>query len=267
MDTNQIQATGRRKRAIARVKLVLGQGVITVNKKPIEEYFPRPQLQQIVRQPLEATQSGGRFDIIVKAEGGGVTRTSRCRASRHRARARRDGRIVQRDPAQERFPDPRPARKRIEEVRPQARAQTLPVLEALIRALRINVKNGSRPLGGSFAFSLVPGNRHCARACSRLLVPVERAMGRNRFANGIYPQWQRAIFPITNALPWSLGDVAVVLGIALLVWRLPLWFRKRPKLALWRRIALAIVEVIGILGLYLFLVRSELGLELQSRPD
>ncbi len=73
MDSNQIQATGRRKRAIARVKLVLGQGVITVNKKPIEEYFPRPQLQQIVRQPLEATQSGARFDIIVKAEGGGVT--------------------------------------------------------------------------------------------------------------------------------------------------------------------------------------------------
>lgn len=73
MDTNQIQATGRRKRAIARVKLVLGQGVITVNKKPIEEYFPRPQLQQIVRQPLEATQSGARFDIIVKAQGGGVT--------------------------------------------------------------------------------------------------------------------------------------------------------------------------------------------------
>jgi len=73
VDSNQIQATGRRKRAIARVKLVLGQGVITVNKKPIDEYFPRPQLQQIVRQPLEVTQSGGRFDIIVKAEGGGVT--------------------------------------------------------------------------------------------------------------------------------------------------------------------------------------------------
>ncbi len=73
MDSSQIQATGRRKRAVARVKLVLGQGVITVNKKPIEEYFPRPQLQQIVRQPFEATQSGGRFDVIVKAQGGGVT--------------------------------------------------------------------------------------------------------------------------------------------------------------------------------------------------
>ena len=68
-----IQATGRRKRAIARVKLTLGQGVITVNSKPMDEYFPRPQLQQIVRQPLEATQSGSRFDVVIKAEGGGVT--------------------------------------------------------------------------------------------------------------------------------------------------------------------------------------------------
>ena len=68
-----IQATGRRKRAIARIKLTLGQGVITVNSKPFDEYFPRPQHQQIVRQPLEATATGGRFDVTVKAEGGGVT--------------------------------------------------------------------------------------------------------------------------------------------------------------------------------------------------
>jgi small subunit ribosomal protein S9 len=68
-----IQSTGRRKRAVARVKLSLGQGVITVNGKPVDEYFPRPQLLQIVRQPLEATQSTARFDVRVKAEGGGVT--------------------------------------------------------------------------------------------------------------------------------------------------------------------------------------------------
>ena len=73
MNDSNIQATGRRKRAVARVVLSLGQGVITVNKKPIDEYFPRPQLQQIVRQPLEATQTTGRVDITVKAEGGGVT--------------------------------------------------------------------------------------------------------------------------------------------------------------------------------------------------
>jgi small subunit ribosomal protein S9 len=71
--TETIQSTGRRKRAVARVKLTLGQGVITVNGKPVDEYFPRPQLLQIVRQPLEATASGSRFDVRVKAEGGGVT--------------------------------------------------------------------------------------------------------------------------------------------------------------------------------------------------
>jgi len=68
-----IQATGRRKRAIARVKLTLGQGVITINKKPCDDYFPRPQLQAIVRQPLEATATSARVDITVKAEGGGAT--------------------------------------------------------------------------------------------------------------------------------------------------------------------------------------------------
>jgi small subunit ribosomal protein S9 len=68
-----IQSTGRRKRAVARVKLMLGQGVITVNGKAVEDYFARPQLLQIVRQPLEATQSLSRFDVSVKAEGGGVT--------------------------------------------------------------------------------------------------------------------------------------------------------------------------------------------------
>jgi small subunit ribosomal protein S9 len=73
LETGQTQGTGRRKRAVARVTLSLGQGVITINRKPVDEYFPRPQLVQIVRQPLEATQSSGRFDVVVKAEGGGVT--------------------------------------------------------------------------------------------------------------------------------------------------------------------------------------------------
>jgi small subunit ribosomal protein S9 len=65
--------TGRRKRAVARVKLTLGQGVITVNHKPVEEYFPRASLVQIVRQPLDVTQSLSRFNVNVKCEGGGVS--------------------------------------------------------------------------------------------------------------------------------------------------------------------------------------------------
>jgi small subunit ribosomal protein S9 len=63
--------TGRRKRAVARVRMTLGQGVITVNKKPVEDYFPRAVLQQIVRQPLVATDAGSRFNIDVKCAGGG----------------------------------------------------------------------------------------------------------------------------------------------------------------------------------------------------
>ncbi len=72
IDSSTFQGTGRRKRSVARVRLTLGQGIITVNKKPCDEYFPRPTLQMIVRQALEATQSGSRFDVTVKAEGGGV---------------------------------------------------------------------------------------------------------------------------------------------------------------------------------------------------
>ncbi|GAC1408435.1 MAG: 30S ribosomal protein S9 [Candidatus Velthaea sp.] len=74
MQTSDIfLGTGRRKRAVARVKLTLGQGVITVNKKPVEEFFPRASLVQIVRQPLDVTQSLTRFDVNVKCEGGGVS--------------------------------------------------------------------------------------------------------------------------------------------------------------------------------------------------
>ncbi len=67
------QGTGRRKRAVARVKLTLGQGVITVNKKSVDDYFPRASWVQIVRQPLDVTQSLSRFNVDVKCEGGGVS--------------------------------------------------------------------------------------------------------------------------------------------------------------------------------------------------
>jgi small subunit ribosomal protein S9 len=54
------------------VKLTLGNGAITVNQKAADEYFGRSSLLQIVRQPLEVTQTGARFDVSVKAEGGGI---------------------------------------------------------------------------------------------------------------------------------------------------------------------------------------------------
>ncbi len=64
--------TGRRKRSVARVKLALGSGQITINKKTLDDYFTRDSLKQIVRQPLEVTQSLSRFDVVVKTEGGGI---------------------------------------------------------------------------------------------------------------------------------------------------------------------------------------------------
>ena len=69
----QFAGTGRRKRAVARVRIELGQGVITINRKPIDEYFARPTLQQIIRQPLEVTQTTSRFDVHVKTQGGGTS--------------------------------------------------------------------------------------------------------------------------------------------------------------------------------------------------
>ncbi|WP_408955534.1 30S ribosomal protein S9 [Natroniella sp. ANB-PHB2] len=65
--------TGRRKTSTARVRLIPGDGKIIVNNKPLSDYFGRDVLEQIVKQPLEATGTLGEFDIIVKAEGGGTS--------------------------------------------------------------------------------------------------------------------------------------------------------------------------------------------------
>ncbi len=66
-------ATGRRKTSIAQVSLTPGTGKITVNKKPVETYFPREVLRMIIRQPIELVGASGRHDIAIKVEGGGPT--------------------------------------------------------------------------------------------------------------------------------------------------------------------------------------------------
>lgn len=70
-NTEQSYGTGRRKTATARVFLKPGKGEITVNKRPLDEYFGRPTSRMIVRQALEATDSLERFDIYATVEGGG----------------------------------------------------------------------------------------------------------------------------------------------------------------------------------------------------
>ncbi|MGH7329604.1 MAG: 30S ribosomal protein S9 [Polyangiaceae bacterium] len=72
MTEETFSGTGRRKRSIARVRLALGSGQITINKRSLDDYFGRDSLKQIVRQPLEVTQSLSRFDVVAKTEGGGI---------------------------------------------------------------------------------------------------------------------------------------------------------------------------------------------------
>ncbi len=65
--------TGRRKKSISRVRLIEGKGEITVNGMPLDEYFGTEILKVIVKQPLTATNTVGKYDVICKVEGGGYT--------------------------------------------------------------------------------------------------------------------------------------------------------------------------------------------------
>ena len=65
--------TGRRKKSVARVRIVPGTGVITVNKKDIDEYFGLETLKLIINQPFETTGTAGKFDIIANVNGGGLS--------------------------------------------------------------------------------------------------------------------------------------------------------------------------------------------------
>ena len=73
MASAKFYGTGRRKKSIARVYLVPGTGKITINKRDIDEYFGLDTLKVIVRQPLAATETEGKFDVLVNVHGGGYT--------------------------------------------------------------------------------------------------------------------------------------------------------------------------------------------------
>jgi small subunit ribosomal protein S9 len=71
MSANYNYGTGRRKSAVARVFLKPGRGAITVNDKPVDEYFSRETGRMVVRQPLELTDNLTTFDIMINIHGGG----------------------------------------------------------------------------------------------------------------------------------------------------------------------------------------------------
>lgn len=67
------RGTGRRKRSVARVRLLPGNGNITINGKDISDYLRRPVLETLVRTPLSVTQTEGQFDVFVNVHGGGLS--------------------------------------------------------------------------------------------------------------------------------------------------------------------------------------------------
>ena len=69
----QYQAVGRRKKAIARVRLIPGDGKIVINGRDIDNYFGLETLKMTVRQPLALTSLEGRYDVLVKVCGGGLS--------------------------------------------------------------------------------------------------------------------------------------------------------------------------------------------------
>ena len=73
MSEERHYATGKRKTAVARVWLKPGDGSITINKRHIDEYLKRETAKMVIRQPLELTETLGKYDIYVNVRGGGIS--------------------------------------------------------------------------------------------------------------------------------------------------------------------------------------------------
>jgi len=69
----QYYGTGRRKKSVARVRLIPGEGKVMINDRTIEDYFGLETLKVIVKQPLVLTNTAGKFDVVCKVVGGGFT--------------------------------------------------------------------------------------------------------------------------------------------------------------------------------------------------
>ena len=79
--TVQYQATGKRKTAVARVRLIPGAGSIVVNERALDDYFGRPTSRMVVNQAFEVTERIGRYDVLANVKGGGIA--AQAAAIRH----------------------------------------------------------------------------------------------------------------------------------------------------------------------------------------
>ena len=81
MEGSVFYATGKRKTAIARVRLIPGEGKFNINQKSLDEYFKRETSKMIIKQPTELTETTARYDVFVNVHGGGIN--SQAGAIRH----------------------------------------------------------------------------------------------------------------------------------------------------------------------------------------
>ncbi len=143
-------ATGRRKEAVARVRIVPGTGVWTVNGRTLDSYFPNKLHQQVVNEPFAALELEGRFDVIARIHGGGITGQAgalRLGVARCPQRDRRRGQPAH---AEEGRPaDPRRPRDRAQEGRSEEGPQGSAVQQALIRRRRSRMRDSSAPTGSA----------------------------------------------------------------------------------------------------------------------
>lgn len=83
----QYIGTGRRKNSTARVRLVPGDGTITINNRDVSDYVPYETLEQIIKQPLVTTETLGSYDVLVNVKGGGFTGQAGANPSRNCTRS------------------------------------------------------------------------------------------------------------------------------------------------------------------------------------
>ena len=128
--------TGRRKTSVARVRLVPGDGKVTINGRDMEEYFGLKTLELIVRQPLNLTDTVDKYDVIANVKGGGASGQAGAIRRHH---ARPDGTRWRASPGAEKgwIRHARSAREGAPQVRSQKSSQGLSVLEALSSKNRI----------------------------------------------------------------------------------------------------------------------------------
>jgi small subunit ribosomal protein S9 len=73
MSDERYYATGKRKTSVARVWITPGEGKITINKNDIDQYLKRETAKMVIRQPLELTETLGKYDVYVNVQGGGIS--------------------------------------------------------------------------------------------------------------------------------------------------------------------------------------------------